>query len=751
MWQKGGGTVRGGRRGRIVRRAFAVLAILIGAATWAGADEGQWPPEQLAAFPAGAWKDLQSRGLTLSAAELWDGSGGGLMTAAVNLGGCTAAFVSPDGLVATNHHCAFGAIQLASTPERNYLRDGFVAATRADEAPARGGANRVLVIKRFTDVTGRVRGAGSVFAAAKTDLARWEGVERAKREIVAECEKQPSTRCDVAAFYEGREYRLMEQLELRDVRLVYAPPRGVGDYGGEEDNFRWPRHTGDFAILRAYVAPDGTPAAFAPANVPYRPAHWLRVSDRGVAPGDLVMVMGYPGRTQRFLDADSIANQLEWFFPLRARTNADLIAILEDAGKADADTALRVAGAIKGMGNSMTNARGQVAGLARNRVVERVRGEEERLRAFLARDTALPAACRTALDDVRAVAAADRVGQERGFFLGMIETGSGYLGSALAAVRWAQERARPEADRESGFLPRDVERARGREKDLGKTLAPAAGRRTLAYLIARALAAAGDAPIPSLAAAFGDKPTADAVAAKLAEMDAVTRLGDEAVRLANLDASLATLRASDDPYVRLAVKLQDDLGALRTRRRLSAGAMLRLRPALLTAIAALRAADGRQICPDANGTLRISFASVKGYIPKDGLIATPQTSVLGLVEKETGVEPFASPAKVLAAVRAREWGRWADPRLTAVPIDFLADGDTTGGNSGSPVVNGRGELVGLNFDRVWENVAGDFGWNAERSRNVILDVRYALWLIDRVDGARALLDELLGPRVTPAP
>jgi hypothetical protein len=716
-------------------------------AALAAADEGQWPPEQLATLDVAAWKALQARGLQLSAEQLWDGRGGGLMTAAVNLGGCSAAFISADGLIATNHHCAFGAIQLASTPERNYLRDGFVARSRAEEVQARGGS-RVLVIKRFADVSERVRGAGSGFAKAKTDLERWQAVERAKRAIVAECEKQPDTRCDVAAFYEGREYRLMEQTELKDVRLVYAPPRGVGDYGGEDDNFRWPRHTGDFTILRAYVGPDGKPAAFAPENVPYRPARFIPVSDRGVSPGDLVMVLGYPGRTQRFLDSDSVKYQLETFYPLRVRTTEDTIAILEDAAKADAETALRVASAIKGAGNSMTNARGQIAGLTRNRVVERVAAEEQRLRAFLAKDTALPAACRGALDEVRAITGAERVGQERTFYLDQIERAGGYLGSALAAVRWAEERAKPEPDRDAGYLPRDLDRAKQRDKDFAKTFAPAASRRVLAYLVEKAQAAAGDQPIRALDAAFGAKATAAAVAAKLAEMDAATRLGDAAVRAANLEAPLETLRASDDPYVKLALALAPELAEVRTRRREVAGALLRVRPYLLTALAALRAAEGRAIYPDANGTLRISFATVKGYVPKEGLVAMPQTSVLGLLEKETGREPFASPEKILTAVRAENWGRWADARLGAVPIDFLSDADTTGGNSGSPVVNGRGELVGLNFDRVWENVAGDFGWNPERSRNVSVDIRYALWLIDRVDGAGELLRELLP---TPAP
>ena len=229
-------------------------------------------------------------------------------------------------------------------------------------------------------------------------------------------------------------------------------------------------------------------------------------------------------------------------------------------------------------------------------------------------------------------------------------------------------------------------------------------------------------------------------------MDAATALGDEKVRLANVDATWAALAASNDPYVRLAVALHPDLAALRAARKETNGALLVWRPHYLSALEALRTSKGKAIYPDANSTLRVSFATVKGYSPREAVTFTPRTSLKGVLEKERGAEPFATPKKVLDAARAADFGRWADPLLGSVPVGFLTDGDTTGGNSGSPTMNGSGEVVGLNFDRVWENVAGDFGWNPERSRNVNVDLRYALWMMERVDGADALVKELLPPK-----
>lgn len=707
------------------------------------ADEGQWPPEALATLGETRWAELAARGLELGATDLWDGKGGGLLTAVLGLGGCTGAFVSEEGLFLTNHHCAFGAIQLASTPEKNYLRDGFVARSRAEEVPARGGVGRVRILTRLSDVTDRVRGPKSAFARAKDDAAREAAVEKARSEIVAECEKQPDRRCAVAAFEDGRTYRLMEQTEFRDVRLVYAPPRGVGDFGGEVDNFRWPRHAGDFTLLRVWAAPDGAPAAHAKENVPYRPKRWLRVSTKGVSEGDVVMIAGYPGRTQRYLTPSAVENLEEWFYPLRSRTFTDLIAILETEGKKDPDTALRVAGAVKGYGNGETNARGQVEGLARNGISARAREEAKELEEFLAARKDLPAEWTAAPAELEMILARDREGQERRFFLEEIERLSSYLASALSAVRRADERRRPDLEREPGFQERDLERARQQERDRSLSLAPAAARKALAYLVEKARTASKETPIRAFDEAFGKDADRDAIEARLARMDAATSLSDESVRLANVDATLASLSASADPYVKLAVALHADLATIRQRRKETNGALLVWRPRYLSALEALRRSKGQAIYPDANSTLRVSFATVKGYSPREAVTYTPRTSLLGVLEKAGGQEPFAVPGKVLEAARAERLGRWRDPALGSVPVGFLTDGDTTGGNSGSPTMNGRGEVVGLNFDRVWENVAGDFGWRPERSRNVNVDLRYALWMMEEVDGAAHLVKELL--------
>lgn len=729
-------------RARIAALLFPLLALLTLPGTVL-ADEGQWPPEALAALGEARWAELAARGLELGPTDLWDGKGGGLLTAVLGLGGCTGAFVSEEGLFLTNHHCAFGAIQLASTPERNYLRDGFVARSRAEEVPARGGVGRVRILTRLADVTDRVRGPKSAFARAKDDAAREAAVERARSEIVAECEKQPDRRCAVAAFEDGRTFRLMEQTEFRDVRLVYAPPRGVGDFGGEVDNFRWPRHAGDFTLLRVWAAPDGAPAAHAKENVPYRPKRWLPVSAKGVSEGDVVMIAGYPGRTQRYLTPSAVENLESWFYPLRSRTFSDLIAILEAEGRMDPDTALRVAGAVKGYGNGETNARGQIEGLARNGVAARAREEARELEQFLAARKDLPREWTAAPAELEKVLARDREGQERRFYLEEIERLSSYLSSALSAVRRADERRKPDLEREPGFQDRDLERARQQEKDRTLSLAPAATRKALAYLVERAQAASKEAPIRAFDEAFGKGAGRAGIEERLAAMDAATSLADEKVRLANLDATLASLSASADPHLKLAVALHADLAAIRQKRKETNGALLVWRPRYLSALEALRRSKGKAIYPDANSTLRVSFASVKGYSPREAVTYAPRTSLAGVLEKAGGQEPFAVPAKVLEAARAGRLGRWRDPALGSVPVGFLTDGDTTGGNSGSPTMNGKGEVVGLNFDRVWENVAGDFGWRPERSRNVNVDLRYALWMMEEVDGAAHLVKELL--------
>src|SRR5688500_525629 len=297
------------------------------------AGEGMWMPQQMPQLAA----ELQKAGV--DAKRLSDLTGDPL-GAVVSLGGCTASFVSPDGLVVTNHHCAFGSIQHNSTPERDLIANGFLAKSRAEELPAAPGT-RVWVTTNIEDVTERVN-AG--VTAKTTDIDRAKHIDRRTKELVADCEKAGGLRCRVSSFFEGSQYLRTTQMEISDVRLVYAPTAAVGEFGGEIDNFEWPRHTGDFSFYRAYV--DGKP---------FRPKHWLKLAADGIDEGDTVIVAGYPGRTFRYKTADEVRNYKEFVYPTNIRYFTDVIRLLEEAGKNNRDVQIRNASRIKSLANSLKN------------------------------------------------------------------------------------------------------------------------------------------------------------------------------------------------------------------------------------------------------------------------------------------------------------------------------------------------------------------------------------------------------------
>jgi hypothetical protein len=683
------------------------------------ADEGQWTPDQIQELDPDL---LAKKGLALEASDLWKAGGGGLMRAVVNLSGCTAAFVSPRGLIATNHHCVYSAIQGQSTVEHDHLKDGFVAHGPEDELEAKG--RTVRVIRSISDVTQRVREAAD---QASDDAARARAVEAVQKTIVKECEDQSAAlRCQVASFYNGTSYRLFETLELRDIRLVYAPPTAIGDYGGKIDNWMWPRHTGDFALARAYVGPDGEPAEYFPDNVPYEPKHHLRIGHRGVLPGDFVAVLGYPGRTSRYLAATEVQRQLEQRLVARVELCGKWIELLEKLGREDPQVKLKVAPKLKGLTNRHKNARGKLDGLVRMKLLARRQEEDAALREWAKQQESTRYT--QVLDELAALSEERRATFTHDFLLGSMTYGPGSLAVAVDVVRRAREHARPDLEREPAYMDRNAKRLwRAQERRLRNFDA-----RVDTALLEDLLERVGTLPEEDR---FLDTPPERA-----AGIIGKTRMSDiEHVKKLFDDAESSTLEASKDPLVIMARRLADAIEKMESRQRIERGKELRLGPIYFEMLKAVRQGP---IYPDANGTLRLSYATVQGYSPQDGLKATPQTTLAGAIDKHTGTEPFDLPKEVRQLAAEGKKTYWSDPELGDIPICFLSNADTTGGNSGSPVINGKGELVGLNFDRVWENVAGDFGYSPERSRNINADVRYMLWLLDDVVDAGALLTEL---------
>jgi Peptidase S46 len=693
--------------------------------------DGKWTPAQVLDIDAG-W--LKQQGLRIPPSALWDAKRGtGLLTGTVNIGGCSGAFVSATGLIVTNHHCLFGAVQEHSTSQRDLITNGFLARTQSEELPA--STLRVEIPKRFTDVSAQVL---SVVPAGAQPQARLQAIDSKRKALVAECQKQTDIKCKVAVFDDGMNYTLIESIELRDVRLVYAPPRAIGEYGGEIDNWSWPRHTGDFAIARAYAGPNGTPADRVDTNTPYASEFFFPLSNDGVDEGDFVIVLGYPGITYRALIADEMRERRERFFVRREDVFSEWIAILEHAGSNDAQGKIALAANLKGIHNRYKNAQGQIAGLDRGKIIERQRAQDAATIAWGAKKPR-HAATVAAHAGLREVLAEREATWERDFLLNLIPLGAESpaggipplpkaLFHAATLAYNADERAKPEDSRATGFADADQSKIRERlRREQSQYFAPA-DQRVFAALVRRALALPADQRIAAVDARFGGM-SSEAIERTIAQMYAGSAVLDGDKREAMLGESADALSARKDALLDFGRAWANDVRALRARERDWNARAAVYRPAWRRAVAAHA---GAPIAPDANGTLRISFAHVQGYAPRDGLRYTPVTTLGGVLEKHTGQEPFDVPATVRAAAA----------KQPTLPVNFLADGDTSGGNSGSPVIDGRGALVGINFDRVWENVAGDFGFNPAVSRNISVDIRYLLWMLRDVEKADGLLREL---------
>jgi hypothetical protein len=718
------------------RHVLAIALSLV--ALPAFAVEGKWTPQQVLELDP-AW--LRQLGLQIPPESLWGRDGAGLLEATVLVNGCSAGFVSADGLLITNHHCAFGLLQQHSTPERDLMTAGYLARGRGDELAGQGA--RATIPHKSTDVTAQIEAAvpaGGASDGPDGDLARFRAIERRKKELIAACEAQPNRRCQLEAFDDGVQYVLFESLEFPDVRLVYAPQRAVGEYGGEIDNWSWPRHDGDFALLRVYAGPDGQPAASAPANTPYRPRHFFPIAHEGVEPGSFVMVAGYPGTTVRSLIEPEMRERGEHYHPRRAELYRAWIDILEAASAKDETARIALADRIKGLANREKNSRGQVAGLRRGHVLENKRESEGQILAWAASRPGHASAVE-AHRELSRLMEARMATWERDFLLEQAIQGAKPLHLALTIARWAGEKAKPDLEREPDYMDRSRDRLAERLRLDQHRMFPPAEQALLVDLLSRFAALPEGSRSAAVDAFLGSDRTLEGIRARVADLFARTRVNDLDERMRMFDESEAQLRARHDPLLDLAFGLDRELLDRKEREDRYEGATSRLRPVWMRAVISHA---GKPVAMDANGTLRVSFAHVQGYSPRDGVRMEPRTTLSGVVEKHTGEEPFDAPDELLAAAPSAPRSRWADPGLKDVPVDFLADADTTGGSSGSPVVNGRGELVGVNFDRVWENVANDFGYVPEVARNVSVDVRYLLWMLETLNGeaARALLEEL---------
>ncbi len=707
----------------MIRRTLHSIVITVSmlVAVSLTADEGMYPLSEISRL------DLQSKGLEIPVSEIYNPDGVSLVDAICQVGGGTGEFVSPDGLILTNHHIAFAGVTAASTPEHDYLREGFTAFTREEELPAQGYICRIT--EDYRDVSEEVLAVVKDFM---TPAERSDAIREKMRSLATEEEDgRENISCEVSEMFPGKTYVLFTYRIIRDVRLVYVPPLSVGNYGGEIDNWIWPRHTGDFSFLRAYVAPDGSTAAYAEENVPFSPKRFIKVAPEGVSKDDFVFILGYPGRTYRHKTADYIALYEQTILPYLSSRYDYMIETLEDASSDDRALQLEFANMIKGLANATKNYKGKLQGLRRLALVEKRRAEEAKLQGFIESSPELNEKFGSTLQELSKVYSdynATAVQEISVTLLGR----NGYL-NLFNSVAAAIEKG--DLDEEKRNRLRDVI---NRQYD---AMTPDVEQDFLATLILDfSTLPVGQQP-KAIAAIVGDEQPSrgDAVAA-IRERFRRSPLGtaDGMNVVAGWDET--TLKSSTDPFIMLARELRIMNQDIIARRKTRDGELKRLEAAFIDAKMAWQKKD---FIPDANLTLRLTYGYIRGYAPADATYHSPQTTLAGIIEKNTGESPFDAPDQLVELYNTGAYDKsFEDALLEDVPVAMLYNMDTTGGNSGSPVLNARGELVGVNFDRAFEATVNDYQWSEEYSRSIGVDIRYVLFIAKYLGKADFLLREL---------
>ncbi|MGX9462090.1 S46 family peptidase [Shewanella sp. A14] len=725
---------------------IALVAALVLTSGFAFADEGQWQPYQM---PSIADK-LTQRGINIPATQLAD-LGQYPMNAVVSLGYCTASFVSPQGLVVTNHHCAYRGIQYNSKKEHNYLANGFLAHSQTEE-PSAGPNERLYITEKVTNVT------HLVMANLNTEpLARYEGIQANSKALIKTCEADENYRCSVNSFHHGLEYYLTKQLIIRDVRLVYAPPESVGGFGGDIDNYEYPRHSGDFTFLRAYVGKDGKPATYSEDNVPYTPKSFLKINADGVKAGDGIFVAGFPGSTSRYNLTSELQFANDWLYPTYAKRYQLQIDTITLMGDMDKDIAIKYAGTMASMANRMKKLNGLLDGF---KATDIVGIKQQRENDFLAWLKKVPNANLKLINNLESLLAEQHTQVQTNYYFKNAQS-SVLLTAASKLYRLAKEKQKPDEQRETGFQQRDMKMFRSALKRIDRSFDPAVDK----TLWLQDLQAYVSQPLKTevFDNALSSANSFEELEAKVEGLYALTELSDQAKRLDWMNKTAQEFETSEDPFIRLAVAIHDTNMALEKSEKLLEGKLSSVRPAYMKAIIDYYKSNNWPVYPDANRTLRITYGMVDGYQSKDALYKQPFTRLEGILAKHTGKEPYNAPAKLLAAIKANDYGKhrvatvyqqpstWVcklmscldkPANFNSVPVNFLSSADTTGGNSGSPVFNGKGELVGLNFDSTYEAITKDWFFNPTITRAVHVDIRYILWMMDQVDHADNLIKEL---------
>ncbi len=703
-------------------KRILAIAVALGMTLTAYADEGMWLLPLLQKMNG---KALKEAGCKLSPEEIYSINHSSLKDNIIHFGGgCTGEIISADGLIVTNHHCGYSSIQALSTDEHNYLMDGYWAMTRAEELPAEGLS--ITFLQSMTDVTDALAKLEKKYA--KKNPEKVDSLMQAERKALIDkaLEANKNCRAELVNFYNDNVTYLIVSKTYRDVRFVGAPPASVGKFGGETDNWMWPRHTGDFSMFRVYAGPDNEPADYSPENRPYQAKNHLKISLAGVNEGDYAMIMGYPGRTQRFQTAAQLKQMLaEQRIAIDARTVRQ--DIMWEAMCADPSVQLKYANKYASSANGWKKWQGEELAFANLDIIGR---EEQKERDFMAW-------VNQKSDRIKAYGSA----------LKQIEDGINASAEAENAVALLSEGPyRIELVGHAGRLTQAVSRGGQDPKVLGQVepayrdyVADLDRKEAVALLEFYRQRADKDDYLANLGEGFEDFENLDIPAY-------VNQLFDESAftsyeKVAELVNAGEWEKLWADPAVKLFNSIMTSV--------------MKRYPAMLAPSDDIDAGSkaftaglmewekGKPSYPDANSTMRLTYGHVMPYSPKDAVLYKHYSTVKGVLEKEDPENPeFIVPAKLKSLIETKDFGRYADPADGLVHTCFLTNNDITGGNSGSPVLNAKGELIGLAFDGNWESMSSDVMFEPELQRCICVDIRYVLFLVEKLGGATNIINEL---------
>ncbi|MFI3315497.1 MAG: S46 family peptidase [Rikenellaceae bacterium] len=691
-----------------MKRVFITLLLLATSIQPLLAEEGMWLPSLIGKAKI---KQMKALGLKLSAEDLYDVNNSSLKDAIVNFGGCTAEIISEEGLIITNHHCGYGQIQSHSSVEHDYLTNGFWAMNKAEELPNPG--LKVSMLIRMDDVTSRMtEGIENGMTTEQTNKILADN----KAKLVKEATEGTHYKASIESMYYANQYFMFIYEVFEDVRLVGAPPSAVGKFGGDTDNWMWPRHTGDFSLFRIYASKDNLPAAYSSDNVPYTPKKSLTISTKGIKPGDFTMVYGYPGRTQEYITSDAVEYVAEISNPHKIKLRTLRLDVMNSYQSKDARVRIMYANKNASVSNAWKKWQGEMRGIRRLDVVEQKREYEKRFQEWAKSNdeynTILPTF--------------NKLYKELEGYMFASE----YYTEAYKAIEITRLPAYFSKLTNKGGIKTSLE-------SFYKDYYLPIDKEIAAALLKEYIANIDKEYQPEILQSYSQNID-----------QLVERLFNESI-FTDREKTMQLLEKEDEQIRQIidndiATKLDNEFSAMykeKISEKLKSlnNQINSLYSSYMKGMMEME--PEREFYPDANSTIRVAYGTIEGFNAADAVYYSHQSTLEGIMEKDNpDIYDYDVPEKLRQIYHNKDYGRWEVDGT--VPVAFIASNHTSGGNSGSPVLNGKGELIGVNFDRCWESTMSDIKYDRDLCRNICVDIRYVLFLIEKLAGAGYLIDEM---------